>query len=322
MEFKEFKEKYEHNPVTEYPNQVIAEPLVSVCVMTYNQVSCIKECLDGILMQKTDFPIEMLLGEDASTDGTREICMEYAQKYPEKIRLLLHHRENNIKINNTPSGRFNFLFNLYSARAKYIALCEGDDFWTDPLKLQKQVDFLEKNEEYGALFSDYNLLNIKTGKLILNTNKLKKKTIPIGHVAGELIVSNPYTTCTVMFRSKLSKTYCCKIYPQMPIFRIGDLPLWLYIAHFNKIGYIPDATATYRRNEVSASHFKTINEFISYGKSNYKMKLFLSEYFNIPFDKPAYKKVFRKKIIKFIWNSGLYKECLMLFVNNIINKFK
>src|SRR5699024_5534697 len=116
MNFEEFKTKYEHKPVEEYPNAVTNKPVVSVCVQTYNHAPYIKECLDGILMQKTDFPIEVLLGEDASTDGTREICLEYAQKYPEKIRLFLHHRENNIKINGNPTGRFNSLYNLYSAQ--------------------------------------------------------------------------------------------------------------------------------------------------------------------------------------------------------------
>jgi len=142
---KELIKKYQKVPVREYSNQVNKKPVVSVCVQTYQHVNYIKDCLDGILMQKTTFPSEILLGEDASTDGTREVCIEYAEKYPKKIRLFLHHRKNNIKINGSPTGRFNFLYNLYSARGKYIAICEGDDYWTDPYKLQKQVDFLDVN---------------------------------------------------------------------------------------------------------------------------------------------------------------------------------
>jgi len=152
MDFQEFKDKYEHKHVEEFVNQVPTQPVVSVCVQTYNHAAYIKECLDGILMQQTDFNFEILLGDDDSNDGTREICLEYAQKYPQKIRLFLHHRENNIKINGNPSGRFNLLYNLYSARGKYIALCEGDDCWIDSLKLQKQVDFMEVNEEYSMCF--------------------------------------------------------------------------------------------------------------------------------------------------------------------------
>lgn len=141
--------QFQKAPIVEFPNKVKSNPLVSVCVQTYQHANFIKQCLDGILMQKTDFEIEVLLGEDDSIDGTRDICIDYAQKYPEKIRLILHSRENNIKIGGAPSGRFNFIYNLTNAKGKYIALCEGDDYWTDPLKLQYQVDFLEDNKAFS-----------------------------------------------------------------------------------------------------------------------------------------------------------------------------
>src|SRR3954469_12007804 len=116
MNSEEFKKKYEKVRVEPFPNYVTEYPLVSVCVQTYQHVNYIKDCMEGILMQQTNFPFEILLGEDQSTDGTREICIEYAQKYPDKIRLFLHHRENNIKINGRQTGLFNFLYNFFSAR--------------------------------------------------------------------------------------------------------------------------------------------------------------------------------------------------------------
>ena len=122
MNFELFKSKFQKAPVEEYPNCVPENVVVSVCVQTYQHVDYIKEYLDGILNQKTNFDFEILLGEDASTDGTREICLKYAEKYPDKIRLFLHHRENNISVGGKPSGRFNFLYNLYTAQGKYIAL--------------------------------------------------------------------------------------------------------------------------------------------------------------------------------------------------------
>jgi glycosyltransferase involved in cell wall biosynthesis len=134
---------------------VLEQPLVSICVQTYNHENYIKQCLEGLLMQQTNFAFEILLGEDASTDHTREICLAYAEKYPEKIKLFLHHRENNIKIHGNPTGRFNFLYNLYSSKGKYIAFCEGDDYWIDPLKLQKQVDFLVSNTDYVISWTNY-----------------------------------------------------------------------------------------------------------------------------------------------------------------------
>ncbi|MFL1012242.1 glycosyltransferase family 2 protein [Flavisericum labens] len=134
-----------------------ATPLVSVSVVTYNHKDYIKQCLEGILMQQTTFPFEIILGEDESSDCTRDICIEYAEKYPDKIRLFLRSRKDVIYINGNPTGRYNFMENLKACQGKYIAICEGDDYWTDPLKLQKQVDFLETNNYYSICWTKYKI---------------------------------------------------------------------------------------------------------------------------------------------------------------------
>jgi len=145
--------------VEQYPNNVNKIPLVSICVQTYKHEKYIAECLDGILMQQTNFEFEILLGEDDSPDKTRNICIDYAKKYPEKIRLFLHDRSNVIYMNGNPTGRFNLLYNLTHSKGKYIAICPGDDYWTDPLKLQRQVDFLENNENHSLCCGAYRTLN-------------------------------------------------------------------------------------------------------------------------------------------------------------------
>ncbi|MEX0609591.1 MAG: glycosyltransferase [Balneolaceae bacterium] len=208
MNFQAFKEKYEKVPVEHYPHNVDSTPVVSVCVQTYSHETYIKECLEGILKQETDFPFEILLGEDASTDGTREICIEYAKKYPDKIRLFLHHRENNIQIGGQPSGRFNFLYNLYSARGKYIALCEGDDCWTDPLKLQRQVEFMEENEEFSGCFTNYRIVNKKREVLL---KIARSNSHPNYYDRLSMLREGVPQTCSVVYRnlpdvfSKVSK---------------------------------------------------------------------------------------------------------------------
>jgi glycosyltransferase involved in cell wall biosynthesis len=126
------------------------DPVVSVCIQTYQHVAFIGKCLDSILMQETRFPFEIILGEDESTDGTRDICIAYANKYPGKIRLFLRSRKDVIYINGKPSGRFNFIENLKAAKGDYIAICEGDDYWTDKHKLQKQVDAMSNG--YGVVY--------------------------------------------------------------------------------------------------------------------------------------------------------------------------
>lgn len=204
MNYKEFLNKFQKKEVIVHQDIAEHQPMVSVCVQTYQHGNYIKECLDGILMQQTTFTFEILLGEDASTDGTREICLEYAQKHPDKIRLFLHHRENNIAINGTPTGRFNFLYNLYNARGNYIALCEGDDYWTDPLKLQKQVDFLEGNEGYTICWTNYKIDEMGTLKnphWVEGFFKVSYKDIDFNNFG------TPYCTYTLtcMFKSSLIK---------------------------------------------------------------------------------------------------------------------
>ena len=117
------------------------EILVSVLMITFNHEQFIAQAIDSVLMQQTDFEYEIIIGEDCSTDRTREIVIEYAERNPEKIRPLLH--DHNLGL----MGRYNFVAAYKMCHGKYIALLEGDDYWTDPHKLQKQVVFLENHPE-------------------------------------------------------------------------------------------------------------------------------------------------------------------------------
>jgi len=118
--------------------------VVSVCMITYNHEEFISKAIEGVMMQQTSFPIELIIGEDCSTDSTHAICLKYKSKYPDKIKLRI--QEFNLGMTQ------NFISTLQVSTGKYIAQCEGDDYWTDPYKLQKQVDFLEANEAYSVCF--------------------------------------------------------------------------------------------------------------------------------------------------------------------------
>ena len=120
------------------------EVMVTVLCLTYNHMAYIKQCLDGFLMQDTSFKFEVIVHDDASTDGTTEILKEYVLKYPDIIRPIIETENQYTKVG------FSGLFLQMSRKSngKYIALCEGDDYWTDPYKLQKQVDFLESHPDY------------------------------------------------------------------------------------------------------------------------------------------------------------------------------
>jgi len=129
-------------------------PLVSVCIITYQHRDYIRECLEGVYSQKTSFPIEVLIGEDDSTDGTREICVKHADRYPEITKLFLHDRGDRSQLNPMAPWQDNLLNNLRQAKGKYIALLDGDDFWIDPFKLQKQVDVMEADATVAGTFHD------------------------------------------------------------------------------------------------------------------------------------------------------------------------
>src|SRR5690349_21232952 len=123
---------------------LIANPVVSAKVITYNHEKYIRQCLDGIMMQKTTFPIEVIIGEDCSTDKTKAICEEFKARYPEQINLLSYPQNIGVAENAKRTRA--------ACRGKYVAICDGDDYWTDPLKLQKQFDFMENNKDVTLCF--------------------------------------------------------------------------------------------------------------------------------------------------------------------------
>ena len=135
-----------------WPDNV--EPIACIRCTTFNQEKFIAQCLDGFLIQETDFPFEVIVHDDASRDGTADIIREYAAKYPRIIKPYIE-TENQWSKND---GSFTRIMNSLITR-KYIAMCEGDDYWIDPHKLQSQIDFLEKNPEYTMVFHDAEIKN-------------------------------------------------------------------------------------------------------------------------------------------------------------------
>jgi glycosyltransferase involved in cell wall biosynthesis len=130
----------------EYPNQVPRDVEVSVRIITYNQAEYIRDTIEGALNQVTDFAYEIVIGEDDSTDATREICIEYAEKHPDKIRLFLRNEKDKVYVDGRKTGRFNARETSKACRGRFVALVEGDDYWIDRRKLQMQRDHLVDDE--------------------------------------------------------------------------------------------------------------------------------------------------------------------------------
>lgn len=147
----------------------MSQPLLSVCLITYNHAEYIREAIDSVLMQKVNFSWELIIADDFSIDGTRKILQEYKNKYPDFIKLILQDK------NVGPAQ--NWMDLIKAPNSKYIAYFEGDDYWTDPLKLQKQVDFLENNSEYSMVCHDAHVINEMTNVSTLFFTSIHKKQI-------------------------------------------------------------------------------------------------------------------------------------------------
>jgi len=216
------------------------DPLVSICCITYNHEQYIRDAIDGFLMQNTDFPFEICLGEDESNDGTREICQEYADKFPDKIRLFLRSRKDVIYINGQATGRYNFIETLKECKGKYIALCDGDDYWTDPLKLQKQVDFMEASPNSSICFHpviirDDRYKGIKYSQEISLNWQMNFDT---------LLLSCYIHTSSVLFRHSTLN----KIPTWLSNISQGDWALFLLFSKKGNIGFINETMGVYRRH--------------------------------------------------------------------------
>ncbi|MBE5033940.1 glycosyltransferase [Gallalistipes aquisgranensis] len=220
------------------------EIILTVRCLTYNQAPFVRQCLDGIVMQRTDFGFVALVHDDASTDGTAEIVAEYAARYPEIIHPVLE-KEN---LYSKHDGSLSKVI-LSHCTGKYVAYIEGDDYWTDPLKLQKEVDFLENNPEYGLVRTHFDRYYQKEGKI-------EKGIFPAMHGMTDThqgYILNPVFAgpCTWVFRMKYQRNR--PAYDRTRYFG-GDLALLLEISRSSKVKCLEENTAVYRILGDSASH--------------------------------------------------------------------
>lgn len=209
-----------------------AIPLVSIVCTTYNHERYIKQALDGFICQQTNFTFEIIIHDDASTDGTVKILQEYEQKYPS----LFHNIYRTENWYSQGKNIWKYLFQEI-ARGKYIAICEGDDYWIDPLKLQKQIDFLEANGEYSMCFHRVNFIN---GDVDMHkSSKLYDKQI---FSQIDIAKHNYINTCSVVFRN-CSKQLELDLFSQC---KTADYVLWMLLSSCGKLFFFTESMASYR----------------------------------------------------------------------------
>lgn len=211
------------------------KPLVSVIMITYGHEKYIEEAIRGVFLQKTNFPFELIISNDKSPDSTDEIVKNIIKYAPENISVkYIQHPEN---IGMLP----NFISTLKIATGKYIAVCEGDDYWTDENKLQKQIDFLEKNEDFTLTFHNVFIRNGETLRADLDYEKrLSSKNV---YTINDLSKGNFIHTLSVVFRNmkiEFPEWYFSSF--------LGDYPIWLWLSKKGKIKYFPEKMGVYREN--------------------------------------------------------------------------
>ena len=218
------------------------QPLVSIICLAYNHEKFINQALAGFVMQKVNFTYEIIIHDDASTDNTVLIIKDYERKYPKLFRPIY-------QIENQASkerGRVTKIV-FGAAKGKYIALCEGDDYWTDPLKLQKQVDFLEKNEEFSGCFHD---TYIKRGNSFSLWRKYSKEVFDITDTISTRALLH---TSSFLFVSK--HQYLSDSAPKSIS---GDMVLFAQIANRGKLKRIPEVMSVYRKHAGGITQTKTV----------------------------------------------------------------
>jgi len=198
---------------------------LAVYMITYNHENYIAQAIESVLMQKAEFNFKLFIGEDFSTDSTRTICLDYKNKYPDKIELLL--QEKNIGPQQNAQTVYKACFD---SGAKYIAMLEGDDYWTDPYKLQKQVDFLEANPEYSLCFHKAKRVDADNNELgITDSDYGVFKKIEQKWMVGGIY----FPTASVLFRNILN----FKNFESVPN---GDTYLWAKLGHYGPAAFLPD----------------------------------------------------------------------------------
>lgn len=257
---------------------------VSVIVTAYNQSETIEQTLDCILNQVCDFNFEIIIGDDCSTDCTKEICEKYRIEFPEVIKPLYH------KVN--VGVATNFVSCVQKSKGEFIAICASDDYWHNSSKLQLQVDCFLNNPDCGFIYTDYNKLNVRTGDITESFLRTTKTKIFEGENLIKTVFSGafPALTLTVMFRKELFEKY-------IPVedyikhrFTLEDWPTWLIMTKYTRVVYLSESTATYRFGHDSLSnpsdYFKVVSRF----EREKKMYKYICDLFpdDLNFDEKVY----------------------------------
>ncbi len=238
----------------------------SVIATVYNQADYLVQMIESVLCQKTDFEFEFIIANDGSTDNSSEIIGNYAQK---DSRIVFINNKENIGFIR------NYALCLETSQGKYVAQLGGDDFWIDENKLQEQVDFLEKNPDYGMVHTQYDVLYMynKFLQSRYQKNVMNKSYKIQGNVFYKIATLNTINAITVCFVNEIVKKSGYLENLKNFKYHVEDLPLWLTISKDYKVGYLDKSTICYRQRRQSLSHFEDLNEYHEFHKKSRELSM-------------------------------------------------
>jgi glycosyltransferase involved in cell wall biosynthesis len=243
--------KGQQAPVMQFldPDRFVQGPLCTVTVVTFNHAPYIAQCIESVLAQETNFNFELVLSDDGSTDGTREICISYAQKHPERIRVLMHDLKNNIPFLGGRSGIFHRKFVLAEAKGKFVSIFDGDDFWMDEGKLQRDIDYLVSNPHVSMVFQD--AITVNDHGQTTDSSKIQRITgrpsLPVIKTLKEF-TSSLMPTCTSTFRNITFDLGSPNSYRMVN----GDTYWFSQLLLSGEIHFLPGQTAAFRAHAKGA----------------------------------------------------------------------
>jgi len=253
------------------PAVMSKQPMVSVRMTTYNHEPYIARAIEGVLMQKTSFPIELIIGEDCSVDHTRDIVLEYQRRHPDVIRVVLWGKNVGMRANGRKVRELQ--------RGKYIAWCEGDDYWTHPKKLQMQVDIMEENPDVGLVYGRRDWFDVRTQRLVKpRQSKMPATTGQHNDVFTDMVaerVEHPLT-CTVCMRKEILEAV---LRDNAESFRMGfvagDTLTWLEASRVTRFEKIDESVAVHTLQVESVSRSANMGKTLRFCKSGYELYLHL-----------------------------------------------
>ena len=241
--------------------------MVTVCVVTYNQEKWIRQTLDSILAQQTEYSYEVIIGEDHGTDGTRAICQEYADKY-DNVRLLLETKNLGVTAN--------WIRCVQAGTGKYIMTCAGDDWWHNPNKIQMQVDFMEAHPDCVVCHTDIDEFNEHAQKTMRNYMQTRGIMPPDGRIQKEILSGKEHISAvTVCIRRETFEKYVPADEFAHRRFPREDWPTLLVLAAHGDILYLPESTATYRVGQESITRTSDYEKIIRRAQKDKEMTEYL-----------------------------------------------